>query len=160
MYRSRRDLVRRMNWLFSDDAGAATADVELVLDGTGPDGGPQVIPAHRCILAAGSDALRTLLALNLYERHGPASSATASSLTADGPSKPRVHLQGITASTAGAVLRFLYTGATRLGATNTVDVLLASERLGLQALRALAERHLPRIIREDNACAVLTIAAS
>ena len=52
MYRSGRDLQRRLQWLFADNAGADTADLELILDP--PEGSqgqqPVVIPTHRCIL--------------------------------------------------------------------------------------------------------------
>lgn len=34
MYRSRKDLLRRLDWLFSSNGGAETTDIELVLDTT------------------------------------------------------------------------------------------------------------------------------
>jgi hypothetical protein len=52
-YRSRRDLARRMAWLFADNGSSETADLELVLDPQegAPAGVDQVvIPVHRCIL--------------------------------------------------------------------------------------------------------------
>ncbi len=116
---------------------------------------PSPCPAPFPLLqAAGSDALRTLLSLNVREPQLSSSSSSGHHAAA----KPRLHLQGISAPTAGAVLRFLYTGKTRLDAANTLDVVLASERLGLSALRSLAERHLPRILRPDNACGILAAA--
>lgn len=71
--------------------------------------------------------------------------------------KPRVYIKGVSPLTAGVILQFLYTGTTRLDRTNTIDVLLASERLGLTVLSKLAERHLPAIINEENVCTILMI---
>ncbi len=96
--------------------------------------------------ASGSEALRTLLSLN--------------AAAPPGGGKPRLHLRGLSPQTAGVALRFLYTGTAQLDAGNTVDVLLAGERLGLTALRGLAEAHLPRALREANVVAVLVAATA
>jgi hypothetical protein len=131
---------------------------------------PQNIPSPS-LQAAGSEALRTLLTLNAYENRqllqqqlDPSSSSSSptpnpsSSSSLLPAARPRLVLPGLTPPTAGAVLRFLYTGRVKLELATSVDVLLAAERFGLSALRQLAERHLPRVLREENACAILAAA--
>ena len=76
------------------------------------------------------------------------------------PAKKRLVLGGMSLPTAAAVLRFLYTGEAQLVPENVLDVHLASERLGISALRQLAEHMLPRIICEENVCSILRDAFS
>jgi hypothetical protein len=71
------------------------------------------------------------------------------------PPKKRLVLGGMSLPTAAAVLRFLYTGEAQLVPENVLDVHLASERLGISALRQLAEHMLPRIVNEENVCSIL-----
>ena len=76
------------------------------------------------------------------------------------PAKKRLVLGGMSLPTAAAVLRFLYTGEAQLVPENVLDVHLASERLGISALRQLAEHMLPRIMCEENVCSILRDAFS
>ena len=71
------------------------------------------------------------------------------------PPKKRLVLGGMSLPTAAAVLRFLYTGEAQLVPENVLEVHLASERLGISALRQLAEHMLPRIVNEENVCSIL-----
>ena len=68
-YVSRRDLARRMRWLFASKRGAATCDLDVVL--VDHEEAQVVIPVHRCILAAGSEALRVMIELQLQMQHSP-----------------------------------------------------------------------------------------
>jgi len=84
MYRSRKDLLRRLDWLFSSNGGAETTDIELVLDSTTSSSlssstiatdsfntnnnhdNPAtqiIIPTHKCILVSIS------IYLYFYYRH-------------------------------------------------------------------------------------------
>ena len=113
------------------------------------------ISAHRAFLSSASDSLRTLLSLQLdgsSQQYAPAASPARAAL-------PRLTLHGIKASTMRAVLRYIYTGAVGLDVGNAVDLLVASEKFGLEALEGRVVQFLPRVLRDDNVCAVLTTAA-
>ena len=114
------------------------------------------ISAHRAFLSSASESLRTLLSLQLdgsSQQYAPAAASPARAAL------PRLTLHGIKASTMRAVLRYIYTGAVGVDVGNAVDLLVASEKFGLEALEGRVVQFLPRVLRDDNVCAVLTTAA-
>jgi hypothetical protein len=124
-------------------------------------------PSHDSALsqAAASEPFRVLLGLQFDGAHAPfASSGGRGSLrgatynpgTTD--ARPRLALSGLALHAFAALLRFLYTGTSALERGTAVDVLLASEKFGVHALRSAAELYLPRVLRDDNACGILTAA--
>ena len=68
---------------------------------------------------------------------------------------PRIPVRGHREGTLRAVLRFVYTGLCEVALNNAVELLIAAEKFDLPELGALAQRLLPRLLRDDNACAVL-----
>jgi hypothetical protein len=109
------------------------------------------LSAHRAFLSSASESLRTLLALQLD------SAAAQQYYTAR--TLPRLALHGIRAETMRGVLRFIYTGSVAVDVGNAVDLLVAAEKFGLEALQDRVAQFMPRVLRDDNVCAVLTIAA-
>ena len=58
-----------------------------------------------------------------------------------------------------SVLRYIYTGTTGVDVSNAVELLVASEKFGLEGLQDKMQQFLPRVLRDDNVCKVLTTAA-
>lgn len=138
-----------------DDTSATSADILLVCSDDG-----SLLPAHRVILAASSEPL----ALLTQEQPEPPplqhySPAFPSSATLSGEARlarlPRFVVRGVRGDTLRAVLRFAYTGAAEVGVHNAVELLVAAEKFDLPELRAAADKVLPRLLRDDNACALL-----
>ena len=129
------------------DDGSGDILIACVDDARAP-----LIPAHRAFLSSASESLRTLMALQL-------DGAAQHAVGAHGRSLPRLALHGIKADTVRAVLRHIYTGATAVDVHNAVDLVIASEKFGLEALEDRVTQFLPRLLRDDNVCAVLITAA-
>ena len=129
------------------DDGSGDILIACVDDARAP-----LIPAHRAFLSSASESLRTLMALQL-------DGAAQHAVGAHGRSLPRLSLHGIKADTVRAVLRHIYTGATAVDVHNAVDLVIASEKFGLEALEDRVTQFLPRLLRDDNVCAVLITAA-
>jgi hypothetical protein len=142
------------------NSAASTADVALVC-GDEPSAPP--LPAHRVLLAAASEPLRALIALQLDRpeaRGEGVASLFASASDATAVARlPRLVVHGVSARALGALLQFIYTGATPRDAESAIEMLCVAEKFALPGLRAAAELLLPRAIRDDNACAVLVAAA-
>jgi hypothetical protein len=138
------DLSFRLGRLLNSERGASTADITLVC---GAD--PSVsIAAHRVLLAAASEPLRALI-----ELHG------ADPRSAVPGTLPRLVIHGISASALSALARFIYTGQTPEDPLCAVEMLCCAEKFALPALRTAMEHLIPRALRDDNACEVMTQAA-
>lgn len=72
--------------------------------------------------------------------------------------RPRLSLTGVPLHAVAALLRFVYTGTVALARHTTTDILFLSEKFSIAALRSLCELYMPRVLREDNVCSVLTSA--
>ena len=111
------------------------------------------LSAHRAFLSSASESLRTLLSLQLdgasQQYYYPGAARAL----------PRLALHGIKAETMRSVLRHIYTGAVGIDAGNAVDLLVAAEKFGLEALEERVAQFMPRVLRDDNVCDVLTTAA-
>ena len=114
--------------------------------------------AHRVILSSAS-APFALLALQPPSELPGGALGFSPAPTLAGEARlsklPRFVVRGIRGDTLRAVLRFVYTGATEVGVGNAVELLLAAEKFDLPELRAAADKLLPRLLRDDNACALL-----
>lgn len=134
----------------------------LLEDGSGDllvvcvdDPGSPAVPAHRAFISAASDSLRTLVSLQL----DGASAAASGYSNFAGRALPRLALHGIKVDTLRSVLRFIYTGHTAIDVGNAVDLTIASEKFGLEALEDKVVQFLPRVLRDDNVCSIMTTAA-
>jgi hypothetical protein len=125
----------------------SSADVILISD----DG--VSLPAHRVILASASAPLGLLV--GGLASAAPAPFSASHSVEAHLERLPRIAVRGHSADTLRVVLRFVYTGLCDVGVSNAVELLIAAEKFDLPDLGALAQRLLPRLLRDDNACLLL-----
>ena len=137
------DLSARLGRLLDSERGASTADIFLVC---GADAGAPPIAAHRVLLAAASEPLRALIELHAADPRPPGG-------------LPRIVLHGISALSLSALARFIYTGQTPDDPARAVEMLCCAEKFALPALRTAMEHLVPRALRDDNACDVMTQAA-
>jgi hypothetical protein len=126
----------------------ASADIILISD----DG--VSLPAHRVILSSASAPLGLLVGAP-EPPSAPAAPYSSLALDAHLSRLPRIAVRGHGVDTLRSVLRFVYTGATEVNVSNAVELLVAAEKFDLPDLGALAQRLLPRLLRDDNACALL-----
>ena len=137
------DLSARLGRLLDSERGASTADISLVCGG---DLSATPIVAHRVLLAAASEPLRALIEVHAAD---PRPSGGL----------PRLVIHGISAPALSALARFIYTGQTTDEPARAVEMLCCAEKFALPALRTAMEHLVPRAIRDDNACDVMTQAA-
>jgi len=159
------DLSARLGRLLNSERGLSTADIALAC---GAEPAAPAIAAHRVLLAAASEPLRALM-----ELAGPpaasVAAAAAAAASADGAPLldaaalvarlPRLVVHGVSAAALALLVRFIYTGAAPADPARAVEMLCAAEKFALPALRSAMEHLVPRALRDDNACDVMTAAA-
>ncbi|XP_032807749.1 BTB/POZ domain-containing protein 19 isoform X1 [Petromyzon marinus] len=114
---------------------ASYADITLVIGSE-----RQEVRAHRCVLAARSDALAAMLS-----HSAAASDGTALCLA----------LPDVCSATFPAFLEFVYTNRVALRAANVLDLLTYAIEFGVEDLRQLCVRHLLSELNSGMACEAL-----
>lgn len=146
------DLSARLARLLDPARGLSTADVALVCAAE-PAAPP--IAAHRVLLAAASEPLRALLELQLVAPPAYAAAHDDGALAR----LPRLLIHDASPAGLAALVKFIYTGEAPADALRAVEMLCLAEKFALPALRDAMEHLVPRALRDDNACDVLTLAA-
>jgi len=119
------DLLKGLCGLYDSQS---LCDVTLRVDG-------QDFSAHRVVLAAASDFLRVLLVGGWKESK-----------------EDVVQLQGIDGQAFGSILRFLYSGELAAkGVEELLNILVASEHIGIHAVRDLCVQRLEQLLDLPNA---------
>jgi N-acetylneuraminic acid mutarotase len=113
------------------------ADVDLLVDG-------RRIPAHRCILYSKSDYFRRLLESDMKESF-----------------QTSIEIKGIGYSTFLEILFYIYTGRPALDMKyeELIDLLVASDMLGLEDLKCFCMKELEEAVNVENVSSVCQLAA-
>ena len=102
----------------------------------------QDFPAHKCVLSASSPYFRGMFSSELKEKE--------SNL---------VELQEIKSSTLSDVLRYIYTGTTRIDSSNAQDLVMAADYLIISSLKRRATLYLVGTLNASNCLAFESFAS-
>ena len=102
----------------------------------------QDFPAHKCVLSAASPYFRGMFSSDLREKE--------SNL---------VELQDIKSSTLGDVLRYIYTGTTRIDSSNAKDLVMTADYLIIPSLKTRATLFLEGALNASNCLAFESFAS-
>ncbi|XP_004852926.1 BTB/POZ domain-containing protein 1 isoform X2 [Heterocephalus glaber] len=129
-------LKERFAFLFNSEL---LSDVRFVLGkGRGAAGGPQRIPAHRFVLAAGSAVFDAMF-------NGGMATTSA-----------EIELPDVEPAAFLALLRFLYSDEVQIGPETVMTTLYTAKKYAVPALEAHCVEFLTKHLRADNAFMLLT----
>ena len=102
----------------------------------------QDFPAHKCVLSAASPYFRTMFTSEMSEK-----------------GSHLVELQGIKSSTIYEILRFIYTGGTKVDSSNAKDAVMAADYLIIPSLKRRAALFLEETLNASNCLAFESFAS-